>query len=223
MHPNTASPPVTVGGPARSWGSFLLRPVLLPMLLLGCLALPAAAASVQVKVQDSAGRAVPDAVVYLESREAKAAVKAAKGAEIAQVDKNFVPKVTVVTVGTSVDFPNRDTVRHHVYSFSPTKTFELKLYAGKPASPVVFERPGIAVLGCNIHDNMVAWVVVVDSPYYGHSATSGSVTLDNVPPGNYRLRTWHAAMPVEQPPLDQALVVPASGISTTVGVAGVVK
>ncbi len=186
-------------------------------------ALPAMAASVQVKLQDSAGRPVPDAVVYLESREAKAASKAAKGAEIAQVDKSFVPKVSVVPVGTAVDFPNRDTVRHHVYSFSPTKTFELKLYAGKPASPVVFDRPGIAVLGCNIHDNMVAWVVVVDSPYYGHSAASGSVTLDNVPPGNYRLRTWHAAMPVEQPPMDQALVVPAGGASVTVGVAGVVK
>ena len=201
----------------------MLRTLLPAFLLLCCLSVPAGAASVQVKVQDSAGRAVPDAVVYLESREAKAASKAAKGAEIAQVNKEFTPKVTVLTVGTSVQFPNRDTVRHHVYSFSPTKTFELKLYAGKDASPVQFDRPGIAVLGCNIHDNMVAWVVVVETPYYGHAASGGSITLDNVPPGTYRLRTWHAAMAVDAPPMDQALVVPASGTSVTVGVAGVSK
>ena len=196
---------------------------LLPASLLLCgLSLPAQAASVQVKVQDSAGRPVPDAVVYLESREAKAAAKAGKGAEIAQVNKEFTPRVTVVSAGTSVQFPNRDTVRHHVYSFSPAKTFELKLYAGKDASPVQFDRPGIAVLGCNIHDNMVAWVVVVETPYYAHAASGGSVTLD-VPPGSYRLRTWHPAMPVEAPPMDQALVVPAAGTSVTVGVAGALK
>jgi plastocyanin len=183
----------------------------------------AGAATVQVKVQDSAGKAVPDAVVYLESREAKAAAKPAKGVEIAQINREFTPRVTVLPVGTSVQFPNRDTVRHHVYSFSPTKTFELKLYAGKEASPVTFDKPGVAVLGCNIHDNMVAWVVVVETPYFGHAASGGSVELDNVPPGNYRLRTWHPGLPVEAQPADQALTVPPNGISLTVGLAGAAK
>jgi plastocyanin len=186
---------------------------------LAVLLVPAHAATVQVKVQDAAGKPVPDAVVYLESATAKAAAKAAKGVEIAQINKEFTPRVTVLPLGTSVQFPNRDTVRHHVYSFSPAKTFELKLYAGKDASPVTFDKPGIAVLGCNIHDNMVAWVVVVETPYYGHAAAGGSLVLDNVPPGSYRLRTWHPGMPVEAPPLDQALVVPAGGTSLTVGVA----
>jgi plastocyanin len=200
-----------------------MRQVLLPALLLLCASpLAASAANVQIKVQDGSGNAVPDAVVYLESREAKLAAKAAKGVEIAQVNKQFTPRVSVIPVGTAVQFPNRDTVRHHVYSFSPTKTFELKLYAGKDASPVLFDRPGVAVLGCNIHDNMVAWVVV-ETPYFGHSASSGGVTLDNVPPGSYRLRTWHAGMAVEQPPLDQALAVPAGGASVTVTVAGAAK
>ena len=85
------------------------------------LAGPASAATVQVTVQDSNGRALPDAVVFLESREARIAVKPAQGAEMAQVNKQFDPRVLVVPMGTSVIFPNRDTVRHHVYSFSPAK------------------------------------------------------------------------------------------------------
>jgi hypothetical protein len=106
------------------------------------------------------------------------------GVEIAQADKQFTPAVTVVTVGSAVSFPNRDTVRHHVYSFSPAKTFELKLYIGTPANPVVFDKPGIAVLGCNIHDTMAAWVVVVDTPHHGLTAASGRVRLADVPPGS---------------------------------------
>lgn len=81
----------------------------------------------------------------------------APGVEIEQADKQFTNRVTVVPLGTEVRFPNRDKVRHHVYSLSPTKTFELKLYIGTPANPVVFDRAGVAVLGCNIHDHVVAW------------------------------------------------------------------
>jgi hypothetical protein len=124
--------------------------------------------------------------------------------------------VSVVTVGTEVAFPNRDSVRHHVYSFSPAKTFELKLYAGKPANPVVFDKAGIAVLGCNIHDSMVAWVVVVETPHHGVADASGSLRLDNVPPGNYRLRSWHPGLPPGAPAADEALVVAASGATVRV-------
>jgi plastocyanin len=165
------------------------------------------AAQVQVQVQDAAGRPLVDAVVFLESREAKAAVRPARDVAIAQMDKQFSPPVTVVPLGTPVDFPNRDKVRHHVYSFSPAKTFELKLYAGSPANPVVFDRAGIAVLGCNIHDHMTAWVVVVETPHYARSAAGGRATIEAVPEGSYRLRAWHASLPVGAPALDQALVV----------------
>jgi hypothetical protein len=105
------------------------------------------------------------------------------GVEIAQTHRQFSPQVTVITVGTSIAFPNRDTVRHHVYSFSPVKTFELKLYAGVPAAPILFDKPGIAVLGCNIHDEMVAWVVVVDTPLFARSAPGGRAQIDGVPTG----------------------------------------
>ena len=170
----------------------------------------AQAASVQVQVHDGAGNALADAVVFLESADAtraRAAAKPLAGVEIAQVNRQFEPRVLVVPQGTSVQFPNRDSVRHHVYSFSAAKNFELKLYSGTPANPVTFDKTGIAVLGCNIHDNMVAWVVVVETPYYGRSGADGQVVLGNVPPGSYRLRAWHPALPVGAPALDQPLTV----------------
>jgi plastocyanin len=183
-------------------------------------AFPAVAATVQVQVTDAAGKALTDAVVFLESREAKAASKPTTTAEIAQVAKQFVPQVSVVQLGSSVHFPNRDTVRHHVYSFSPIKTFELKLYTGTDANPVVFDRPGIAVLGCNIHDNMSAWVVVVETPYFTRSGANGGATLANVPAGSYRLRVWHTTLPVGAPALDQALVVGATDPSVSIRLSG---
>ncbi len=192
------------------------------LLVAACLAsaLAAHAATVQVQVQDSAGRPMVGAVVFLESREAKAAARPARDVAIAQIHKQFDPLVTVVPVGTPVSFPNRDTVRHHVYSFSPIKPFELKLYAGTPANPVVFDRPGIAVLGCNIHDNMAAWVVVVETPYYGRSAADGVATLTDVPEGSYRLRAWHVELPVGAPASDQPLVVAGATTAATVRFAG---
>jgi plastocyanin len=159
-------------------------------------AMIASAATVQVQVQDASGAPLAGAVVFLESPEAARASKPLAGAEMGQQGKAFVPDVLVVTRGTSVHFPNRDTVRHHVYSFSPIKKFELKLYAGTPANPVVFDKSGVAVLGCNIHDHMVGWLLVLDTPYFGTSALSGVVRLDNVPAGSYALRTWHARLPV---------------------------
>lgn len=191
---------------------------------LGVLALalgPVLAATVQVQVQDGAGKNLPEAVVFLESREARLLAKPAPGEQMAQINKQFVPRVLVVPVGSSVQFPNHDTVRHHVYSFSVAKTFELKLYSGKEANPVVFDKTGIAVLGCNIHDNMAAWVVVVETPYYGRSAQAGTVVLNNVPAGAYRMRVWHPGLPVGAAATDQPLVVGPADTSTTVRLAGV--
>lgn len=167
----------------------------------------AAAGPVEVRVTDAAGKPLPQAVVFLESRDARAAVKPAAGVEIAQAARQFAPQVSVVPVGTAVSFPNRDTVRHHVYSFSATKKFEIKLYVGTPAAPVVFDQPGIAVLGCNIHDQMAAWVVVVDTPYYAQTGADGRVSLPAVPPGSYRLRAWHASLPPGAPAADSPLKV----------------
>ena len=187
---------------------------LAPALSLGVA--PASAATVTVTVQDAAGLPLPGSAVFLESDAARAAVRPLAGAEIAQQHKQFTQRVTVVPVGTAIQFPNRDTVRHHVYSYSPTKTFELKLYAGTPSKPVLFDKPGIAVLGCNIHDTMIAWVVVVPTPYYGLSDAAGRVQLADVPPGSYRLRSWNPAFAVGAPALDQPLEVAAEGARAAV-------
>ncbi len=182
-------------------------------LVLGlCAALPAAAAPVEVRALSSDGRPLPDAVAWLDSPAARAAARPQAATEIEQRQRRFAPRVTVVTPGTPVQFPNRDTVRHHVYSFSPAKKFELKLYSGTPAQPVVFERAGIAVLGCNIHDNMVAWVVVADTPHQGLADASGVARIADAPAGRYTLRVWHPGLAPEAPPLEQVLEVPAFAV-----------
>ncbi len=176
------------------------------------------AAPVEVTVTDATGRPLADAVVFVESAAARAAARPLPGIDIVQAQKAFDPMVTVVTVGTAVAFPNRDTVRHHVYSFSPAKRFELKLYVGTPSAPVVFDQPGIAVLGCNIHDNMAAWVVVVETPWFGKTDAQGRVRLPDVPAGRHQLRSWHADFPVGAPALTQPLVVEAAVVRASVRV-----
>jgi plastocyanin len=149
---------------------------------------PARAANLEVIATTGAGTPLADVVVVLDGESAPPATPP-HGA-IDQVDKQFVPRVSVLRTGTVVRFPNSDRIRHHVYSFSPAKTFNLKLYSGREAPPVVFDRPGLVVLGCNIHDQMIAFVAVVDSPWFGRTGPDGRATLA-VPPGRYRLRVWH--------------------------------
>lgn len=180
----------------------------------------AASASAAIEVADDAGRALADVAVWLEPVDGKAPATPPRPATIAQADKRFQPRMSIVQAGSSVSFPNEDTVRHHVYSFSPAKPFELKLYIGTPAAPVVFDRPGVAVLGCNIHDDMAAWVVIVETPWFGKTDVQGRVRLPEVPAGRHQLRTWHVDMPVGTPALSQPLVVEAVVVRASVRVGG---
>ena len=210
-----------------------MRSLLLPVgpwfRVAGSVLLPMASAwagSVQVEVRDAvSGKPLDQAVVYLESAEARRQVRPLQGVTMAQQKKQFVPAVLVATVGTEVQFPNLDAVRHHVYSFSPTKKFEIKLYKGKEAQPVLFDQPGVVLLDCNIHDNMVGWIVVVDTPYHAQTgvdgAVPGRVRLDNVPAGSYQLRVWHPRQPIGEPAVQQTLQVPATGeVAATVRMSG---
>ena len=162
-------------------------------LTLGCGG-AAQAAALNVIVTDAQGVALPSAVVSLDPVSGKLPVKPKPSVEVAQLKRQFVPQVTVLPVGTPVVFANFDTVRHHVYSFSPAKTFELKLYAGIPNVPVVFDKPGVSVVGCNIHDQMAAWIAVVDTPFYGLTGADGRTRLEAVAAGSYRLRVWHPGL-----------------------------
>jgi plastocyanin len=180
----------------------------------------ASAGSLRVQVLDSAGKPLEGAVVSLVSDAARRAVRPLPEQEIAQENKQFVPAVRVVTVGTLVRFPNRDSVRHHVYSFSPAKKFEIKLYAGTPAAPVRFDQPGVAVLGCNIHDQMVGWVVVLDTPYFAQTDAQGQALLEGMPAGAHQLRAWHARLPVDVTPPQQAIALTEGDSTATVRLGG---
>jgi plastocyanin len=155
-------------------------------------------ANLSVQVEDAAGKPLANAIVYAVPAK-PLAHGPLRGAVIDQINRQFVPRVSVVQVGTAVEFPNSDNIRHSVYSFSPAKVFTLKLYAGKPASPIFFDKTGLVVLGCNIHDNMVAWLMVVDTPFFAHSDNTGSALLSNLPAGDYSLHVWHEPMSEEPP------------------------
>lgn len=148
-----------------------------------------AQAEVRLTITDQQGQPLEDAVVELLDPANK--TFSAKKAEVKQQDLTFIPFVSAYQVGSQVDFPNMDKTRHHVYSFSPAKVFELKLYANKPEAPVLFDQAGIVALGCNIHDYMQAYIYVGQSPFLQVTDAKGLVTFNDVPDGSYQLKLWH--------------------------------
>ena len=161
----------------------------------------ASAASLRLLVVDQTGAPVKDAVIYAVPLNGKLPATKAAGAVIDQVKRQFVPLVSVAQTGAAVTFPNKDNIEHDVYSFSPAKRFELDLYHGIPASPVVFDKPGLVVMGCNIHDQMVAYLLVVDTPYFAKTDVTGAASIENLPAGAYKMTAWHyrIATPHELP------------------------
>jgi plastocyanin len=153
-------------------------------------------ADLSLEIRDAAGRPVVDAVIYAQPSEGGAPPPRANARAIVdQVNKEFVPRVSVVQAGTQVFFPNSDNIRHSIYSFSPAKTFTTKLYSGREAAPVLFDKTGLVVLGCNIHDTMVAWLFIVDTPWFAKSGADGVGTIHDLPAGDY---TITAAAPARQ-------------------------
>lgn len=168
-------------------------------------AMSAIAAPQTITVLDSTGQAQANAAVSITVKGTPTSTSG-KTVDMAQRDKQFAPKLVVIQTGSSVNFPNFDTVRHHVYSFSSTKPFEIKLYTGRPSAPVTFDKPGTATLGCNIHDNMLGHIHVVDTPYLGVTDAQGKVEID-VPAGDHRIRIWHPKMGENQIGQDFRMVV----------------
>lgn len=176
--------------------------LLLAMPVLAC------AGRLAVTVRDGSGAGRSNVVVYALPEGGKVASRPRPGS-IDQIDKEFVPQIVVVQTGAPVSFPNKDNIRHHVYSFSPAKPFELKLYSGVPSKPVVFDKPGPVTLGCNIHDNMLGFVYVVDTPWFGKTEEGGSVTLDALPAGRYTVHAWHPFQTAQAESV--SVVVPKDG------------
>ncbi len=150
-------------------------------------ALPAA--PLNVRVADASGRPVRDAVVAFYPSVGTARPRPGHFT-IAQKDLKFQPFLTVAPVGSDVSFPNLDPTKHHVYSFSPAKRFELKLFAKDQSRSIHLDKPGQVALGCNIHDSMSAFIFVSDSAWTVRTNAQGIATLD-APSGPGRLAVWH--------------------------------
>ncbi|WP_246264601.1 hypothetical protein [Aromatoleum toluvorans] len=194
--------------------------VLAALLALLLAAPDATAGEIRAAVRDRDGKPVADAVVVAVPAAGTASASHPGVAEEDQRNKEFVPHVLPVQAGTRVSFPNNDNIRHHVYSFSPAKTFELPLYSGTPASPVLFDKPGVIVLGCNIHDWMVGYIYVSESPHFAKTGADGKATLGGLPGGDYTLRVWHPQLEGGEQATARQLAVPSSGAvdaATTIG------
>lgn len=153
-----------------------------------CGAVPAA--ELQVHVTQLNGKPLPGAVVTVHALGAGSAPAAPLQAVMDQLNLAFTPDVLVIPVGSTVSFPNTDKTGHEVYSFSSAHPFKLGLYRGKPYPPEHFDRAGLVTLGCNIHDAMLAYILVTDAPYYGRTVADGSWSQPDIARGRYRIEVW---------------------------------
>jgi plastocyanin len=176
------------------------------------------AAPLELQLLGVDGKGVGATVVVLRSTDPARPLARPVQATMNQVDREFIPHVLVVPRGSKVSFPNKDTVLHQVYSFSPAKKIATPLYRVTP-EPIEFDVAGVVTLGCNIHDNMSAYVFVVDAQYFGHTDASGTWKVPDVPPGTYNLKIWHPRSRNMKPVIDQKITVTATEPRVTVRLA----
>jgi plastocyanin len=172
-----------------------------------------AAATLTVAVTLPSGQALTGAVITVQSRGKRLAPATPVHTVMDQMHRMFAPEVMVVPVGSSVSFPNSDSVSHQIYSFSAAKRFQLPLYRGKPYPPVLFDRVGVVILGCNIHDWMIGYIDVTDAPFYGTTDAQGSWAAQ-LPPGDYEITVWHPRMHEPTPVLAREISVDAGDRAT---------
>jgi plastocyanin len=188
--------------------------------VLACLSaypLKTAAGDLHVRIADADGKPLADAVISARPLAPASAVQAKPAEEVVeQIDKEFVPRVKAVLAGSRIRFPNRDSVRHQVYSFSAAKKFELPLYSGTSAPTVVFDMPGVVVLGCNIHDWMVGYIYVADTPYFTKTSKDGSALLKDLPAGDYNIRVWQPNMVEPEDSTARRIAIARSGTDEAV-------
>jgi hypothetical protein len=172
------------------------------------------AADAAFKFVDPKGQPVTEVVISLTRLDAPPAiVEPGPPAEIIQENKEFKPHVLAIGVGSSVAFSNRETkaVQHQCYSLSDAKRFEIPLHKPGNTSPILFDKPGVVVVGCNIHDWMNAYIVVLATPWFAQSADAGTATIAGAPAGRYRADVWHAR---QEKPESRELALPADGAVT---------
>ncbi len=167
----------------------------------------AQAARITATVTDEAGKPLPDAVVTIVAGPGRPIPIPALGssriavATIDQKAETFVPSVVVIRTGGSVTFRNSDQIRHHVYSFADIHPFEMVQGPGESSQPMLFDKPGAAAIGCNIHDHMTAYVLVTDAPWAMVTDGSGTAVISDLPAGNFVATVWHPRIrPKAEPP-----------------------
>lgn len=174
---------------------------------------PAYAGDVAVRVVDSSGQPLADAVVtiHMDAGQPTGPIRFPWASTMAQKNIAFVPGTLIVPVGATVSFPNQDKVRHHVYSFSKPARFELKLFGQDETRGYTFKTVGAVALGCNIHDSMSGFIKVVDTPFANKTAADGTTVLRGVNGGSARITVWHPRMRAKDNEMTFALDVPAGG------------
>ena len=165
----------------------------IPVLMILC-CFATQAKNTTIRVLDADNKPLANIVVYVESVNKSKVIQDVLSdrpiATMDQVNRQFLPHILVVNKDTKIDFPNSDKIKHHVYSFSSAKTFEIKLYNDKSSEPRLFDQVGEVTLGCNIHDWMLGYVYVVDTPWFGTTDVQGNINFE-IPDGKYTLKTWH--------------------------------
>jgi len=180
-----------------------------------CAAAHAQAAALEVSIVKNDGQPLSGAVITVDRESAPLGAAAPMRAVMDQVNLAFAPDVLVIPVHSTVQFPNSDAISHQVYSFSSARQFQLPLYRGKPYPPVQFDQPGVVTLGCNIHDNMIAYVLVTDAPFFGRSDARGQWRAADVPDGRYRVHVWH---PLLNEPREVEGMVDVSAVQGSVSI-----
>lgn len=199
----------------------MFRRVLCGLAIVGAIATgPARAATVDVTVTDSKGAPAANAVVSLIADAPGDAIASHAPAKsvIDQRHETFLPLVVVVRKGGAVVFTNNDATMHQVYSFSPIRQFQFEIDQGQVSKPIVFEKPGVAAIGCNIHDNMVAYVFVADAPFVAITDAQGRAEIRDVPDGSYRATVWHPQLRIGKQPAPSAVAVGANGASLSLSI-----
>jgi len=173
--------------------------------------LPAAATTFTAEISDQDGKPVVNAVVSLvpDPKGPMPAPTTRLTAEktIDQRNETFLPLVTVIPKNGRVIFANNDQTTHQVYSFSAVKQFEMTLNRGQTSPPVAFDTLGVAALGCNIHDHMIAYVFVAESPWTALTGADGRAVIEDVPAGNYQAQVWHPKYPPRREQASARVVV----------------
>lgn len=166
--------------------------ILQSVFVVGCTLLATHSNAVTLEVTQKSGEPAAGVVVLLNGDNVSGVNTSM--AEMGQRERQFDPHVLVVQKGSTVNFPNYDDIKHHIYSFSSVKTFEQELYEGTASTPVTFDKAGIVELGCNVHDWMLGYIYITETPYFGMTDEQGRLTLPSTPAGEYDVTVWHPRM-----------------------------